>query len=208
MVVRPVSAERSGLTVAVVAAAGLVALGVLLVGSGLALRPLDRAGLDRAGALLGPTTRGSSRSAPLAFGDSLVFEVVGADGRQRSYEVVVTDPISDATARLVSSDSGNTVPSRGRVFALAKARLTYVDGPEPAALADLRLVAETEDGRRLTTWSAFCGVLSQPLETQASVYRSTVLEGELCWNIDAGELEGLRLVLEGPSGEQRWLALR
>ncbi|MGH1493677.1 MAG: hypothetical protein ACRBK7_30495 [Acidimicrobiales bacterium] len=111
------------------------------------------------------------------------------DVNQR-WVVEVLEPVRDASAEFGGG------PEAGDVFAATRVRVRNESGVDGASLSDLSFNAVNASGELINREDNQCAAAQDDLGYDASVSLGTVLEGTVCWEIPAGELDGLKLGIE------------
>ncbi len=109
--------------------------------------------------------------------------------------VEVLEPVQDATDE-IAGDGSVAGPEAGQIFASTRIRVLNENGVEGASLDDLQFNAITSDGRVIERTANSCSVSLDDLDYTASVGIGTEVEGDVCWSIPAGDLDGLMLGIE------------
>ncbi len=142
---------------------------------------------------------------PYDFGTGVVvfYEDLGGE---RRWVVQVLSPVTDGTGQLAQGIDGQ-VPD-GELLAVSRVRITYQSGPAPGRLSDLDFNAI---GFSLAVYQQEidgCAAVSDPLVIDAELEPATSIEGNLCWQITATDLDTLILGVEaGPADGRVHLAL-
>lgn len=180
--------ERSrGLLLILVGVLALVAICVALF---LAFRGGDDSDTDDAVAIVGP----GSFDEPHPRSTGVVVFYPDGDTDQR-WVVEVLEPVRDVTAEIVTDDSV-AGPEAGEIFAATRIRVRNEAGVDGASLDDLDFNAVNAAGEVIDRESNQCSFSVNDLDYAASVGLGTQVEGAVCWELPASDLDGLRLGIE------------
>ena len=179
---KPKGGSRTMLLVAI----GVLALVAICAALFLALRGDDTAAVENEAATGGP----GSVDQPHSRTTGVVVFYPDGDTDQR-WVIEVLEPVRDATAELTSVQ-----PAAGQVFAATRVRVRNESGIDGASVGDLEFNTVTAAGQVIERNASPCPQLADELDDTASVALGTGVEGGLCWEIPAGELDGLLLGIE------------
>ena len=133
---------------------------------------------------------------PHAFGDAVTITFEDFEGVSRSWIIEVLEPARDATQDIMDENQFNDPPPSGEVFAVAKIKITYQDGPAPGSVSELNLKAVGPSAVVLTWFGNYCGVVPDNLETSAELFPGGSTEGNICWSTDSGDIGALTMLVD------------
>jgi hypothetical protein len=145
---------------------------------------------------------------PYPFGTPVVvFYEDEAASEQLRWVIQLLEPVADQTDDLVGG--GATPPADGEVLAQTRVRVTFQSGPAPGQLSDLRLNSVGPSRTTFDQAGNACPATAEGLNLAASLQPGEAVEGDLCWQVPAGELAELKLAVEaGPAEGTVHLALQ
>ncbi len=180
------SKPKGGSRTIVLVAIGVLALVAICAALFLALRGDDTSSVANEASTGGP----GSVDQPHSRTTGVVVFYPDGDTDQR-WVIEVLEPVRDATAELTSVQ-----PAAGQVFAATRVRVRNESGTDGASVGDLEFNTVTAAGQVIERNASPCPPLADELDDTASVALGTGVEGGLCWEIPAGELDGLLLGIE------------
>jgi hypothetical protein len=135
-----------------------------------------------------------SRERPVPIGLGYLFAEWSLEGWS-------VDSESERTVR--TYDPANRPPADGNRFVLASTELTYI-GIDSGNPANLELYAEDADGN---AYDEGCGSLPVPLLAPLEMEQGDSLTGQVCFEVPAASVPGLRLVIEEQPGSPVYFAI-
>ncbi len=151
------------------------------------------------------TPREGTRDNPYPVGFTVIFERLGVD----YWEIQVVNFDPDARAEVAAANQFNEPPDVGYQFALVTLRATYVGPDEPANLFELPIEA-VDRGNVSYDFENSCGVIPDPIDTYAEIYRGGTITGNVCWEVRSEFIESLSLAVgaSSPGSPPTFLALK
>jgi len=141
-------------------------------------------------ALLGGGGSAGSRGNPVPAGDTVT--VAG-------WQVTVLGSTPDATGAVLDENQFNDPPGPGRVFTMVRVAITNL-GTDP--VAPFGEISFNSVGPGAVTYGpdSSCGVIPGRLDVFDEIPGGATAVGHLCWEVDAGEVAGLVLIVRPAFG--------
>lgn len=141
---------------------------------------------------------------PLELPVARVGEAVDLGG----WRIAVVDHVADATGVVMAENQFNDPPLQGESFTMIRLRVERIADTPGSLFSELTASVVGSSRVARSPFTSSCGVIPDPLTDLPEAVQGTVLEGNLCWAVESGDVEGLVLFLtEFASGERVYLSV-